>query len=131
MGKLKMKQTKTVTTTTHSTNYGLLHTIKQGLSYVPQIVSESLLPNIVKSGEVVLKRFDDRLLFIERRIIRKMSSLLVIGFGGVLLIFSLFFFFSDLGLSNALSFLYIGVIVFVIGVLLKVMESSEYSKVHD
>jgi energy-converting hydrogenase Eha subunit C len=50
---------------------------------------------------------------------------MIISFGGVLLIFALFFSLKEyLDLSNAAAFFSIGIIVFVIGLLLKVGESN-------
>lgn len=57
----------------------------------------------------------------EKRILRKIWSSLIIGLGGVFLIFALFFFLIEyLEWSNAAAFFSIGIVVFVIGLLLKV-----------
>lgn len=93
---------------------GFLDKIKNGFRYISQILSAGIILPI-----------EDRILRIEKRIMRKMHSLLVIGFGAVLLIFSLFFFFKEfLGWGNAAAFFVIGIVVFIIGLLLKIAESG-------
>ncbi len=104
---------------------GFMHKIKDGLSYISKIISVSIFPPIAEGAEMVMKSIDDRIRLIEKRILRKFASFLMIGFGGVFLIFALFFFLVDyLGWGNATAFFSIGMIVFVIGLLLKAGESD-------
>ena len=103
--------------------------IKDGLSNISQIISASIFPPIAEGTETVMKNIEDRIIRIEkrieRRILRKISSLLIIGFGGVFLIFALFFFLIEyLGWSKAAAFFSTGIVVFVIGLLLKAGESD-------
>ena len=94
---------------------GFMDVIKYGLGYISQIVSASIFPPI-----------EDRIIQIEKRMLKKIYSLLIIGFGGVFLIFSLFFYLKDVLIwSNTLTFFVIGIIIFVIGLLLKVNESNK------
>lgn len=104
---------------------GFMYKIKDGLSYVSKIISASIFPQIAEGAEMVMKNIDDRIIRIEKRILRKLASFLIIGFGGVFLIFALFFFLRELlGWSNAAAFFSIGMTVFVIGLLLKAGESE-------
>jgi hypothetical protein len=97
--------------------------IKDILNYISQTILESILPPIAGGTEMVMNNIEDRIMRIEKRIMRKISSFLIIGFGEVLLIFALFFFLIEyLGLSNTTAFFYIGITVFVIGILLKLGE---------
>ena len=72
---------------------------------------------------ILPKRGASKQIPISKRMLRKIYSLLVIAFGGVFLIFALFSFLIDyLHWSNAAAFFSIGIIIFVIGLLLKVAE---------
>lgn len=105
--------------------HGFMEVIKDILSYIPQIITTSIFPQIAEGAETIMKNIDDRILRIEKRIIRKVSSLMIIGFGLVFLIFALFFFLTEyLGWSHAVAFFSIGITIFVIGLLLKLRESD-------
>jgi len=74
---------------------------------------------------MIMKNIDNRIVLIEKRILRKISTLLIIGFGGVFLILALLFFLIEhLGWSKAAAFFSIGITVFVIGLLLKAGEAN-------
>jgi len=104
---------------------GFMNKIKDVLSYISQIISASIFPSIVEGAENVINNIEDRIIRIEKRILKKISSFLIIGFGGIFLIFSLFFYLKEfLGWSNSLAFFSIGITVFVIGLLLKLGESD-------
>jgi len=106
--------------------HGFMNIIKDGLSYVSQIVVASIVSPITEGAEKVMKNIDERILKIEKRIIRKITSLIIIGFGGVFLILALFSFLIEyLHWSNAASFFAIGITVFVIGLIMKLRESDK------
>lgn len=97
--------------------------IKDVFSYISNIVSASIFPSIVEGTEMVINNIEGRIIRIEKRLLRKISSLLIIGFGGIFLIFALFFFLTEyLGWNNAAAFFSIGITIFVIGLLLKLGE---------
>ncbi len=99
--------------------------IKDGLNYVSRIISASVFPQIAEGAEMVMNNIDDRIMRIEKRILRKLSSLFIMGFGGVFLIFALFSFLIEfLGWSNAAAYFSIGMVVFVIGLLLRTGEPN-------
>ncbi|MFH0978045.1 MAG: hypothetical protein V1837_01955 [Candidatus Woesearchaeota archaeon] len=105
--------------------HGFMDVITGGLGYIAQIISASVFPHIAEGAEMVMKTIDDRIIRIEKRIIRKMYSFVIIGFGGVLLIFALFSYLREfLRWSNTAAYFSIGIIVFVIGLLLKIGESD-------
>ena len=105
--------------------HGFMAVLREGLSQVAHIVAASVFPPIAEGAEFVMKTIDARILRIEQRILRKLSSLLIIGFGGVFLMLGIFFFLREYALwSNAAAFFSIGIIVFVIGLLLKIGESE-------
>ncbi len=109
----------------HEKNRGFMGTIKAMLGSVSQFISASIFPPLVEGAEMVLKTIDDRILLIEKRMQRKISTFLIIGFGGAFLIFSLLFYLKDyLGWGSAAAFFSIGIVVFVIGLLLKIGEST-------
>jgi VIT1/CCC1 family predicted Fe2+/Mn2+ transporter len=105
---------------------GFMNIIKEGLSFISQIISSSIFPQIAEGAEMVMKNVDDRIRKIEKRILRKIFSFLVIGFGVVFLIFALFFFLVEyLRWSNSAAFFSIGITAFVIGLILKLVESEK------
>lgn len=100
-------------------------TIIGGLGYISQIISASIFPQIAQGAELIMNSIDNRIHLIEKRIARKATSLLIIGFGGAFLMSALFFFLREtLGWSNALAFFCIGITLFVIGLLLKIGEGA-------
>ena len=103
--------------------HGFLDTIKGGLRSVSQIISASIFPPISEGAERVIKNIEGRIIQIEKRILRRLSSLLIIGFGGVLLIFALFFYLREsLGWSNTAAYFSIGIVIFVIGLMIKAWD---------
>jgi len=105
--------------------HGFMDIIKDGLGYISQIITASIIPPIAEGAEMVMKDIEVRIMLIQKRMLRKISSLVIIGFGALLLIFALLFFMIDsLGWSKALAFFSIGIIVFVTGLLLKILETD-------
>lgn len=105
--------------------HGFMDMIKTGLSSVSQIISATIFPPIAEGAEMVMKNIEDRIIRIEKRILRKLCSFLIIGLGGVFLIFALFFYLVEfLGWSSAAAFFSIGITVFVVGLLFKIGESD-------
>ena len=103
--------------------YGFKSIIKEWLNYISHLISANILSPIEEGTEILMRNLENRIIRVEKKILRDITSLLIIGFGGVFLIFALFFFLKEfLGLSNALAFFSIGGIVFVIGLLLKLKE---------
>ncbi|PIN81584.1 hypothetical protein COV13_00825 [Candidatus Woesearchaeota archaeon CG10_big_fil_rev_8_21_14_0_10_32_9] len=99
----------------------IMEMIKEVLGYIPQIISASVFSPIAQSTELIMKNIEERIMQMEKRIMRKISSLLIIGIGAIFLIFALFFFLLEfLGWSSTAAFFSIGIIIFVIGLLLKV-----------
>ena len=106
-------------------DHGFMDVIKDGLSYISQILSASIIPPITEGADIIMKNVEDRIKRIEKRILRKLSSLMMVGFGGLFLILALFFFLVEfLNWSKAAAAFSIGIIVFVIGLLLKLGESD-------
>ncbi len=105
---------------------GFMDKVKGGLHYFSELVSAIIFPPLAEGAEMIMKNIDDRIIQIEERILRKVFSFLVIGFGGVFLIFSLFFLLIEyLHWSNAAAFFSIGITIFVIGLLLKIANSEK------
>jgi predicted MFS family arabinose efflux permease len=103
-----------------------MDTIKSGIGYISEIISASIFPRIAEGAESIMKNIDDRIKLIEKRILRKISVLMIIWLGCMFLIFSLFFFLREyLNWSNTASFFSIGIIIFVTGLLLKIGESEK------
>lgn len=95
--------------------------IKGVLGYVSRIISAIIFQPIAESLKLVMTTVEDRIIRIEKRMLRTLSSLLIIAFGAVFLILSLFFFLKEyLVWSNTAAFFAIGIAVFVAGLLLKV-----------
>ena len=91
------------------------------LGYIPKIMSTGILPSITECTESVMNTIEDKIVRVEKRMLKKIYSFLIIGMGGIFLIFALFFFLIDfLGWSRAVAFFGIGIIIFVIGLLLRI-----------
>jgi hypothetical protein len=104
---------------------GFMDIIKDGLRYTSEMISASIFPPIAAGTEMVMKSIEDTIIRVEKRMLRKLSSLLIIGFGGVLLVVALFFYLREfLRWSNTAAYFSIGIMVFVIGLLLKAGESD-------
>ena len=104
---------------------GFVDIIKDTLSFISQVITANILPSIAEGTEIVINNIEDKVLRIETRIMRKMSSYLIIGLGTLFLIFALFFFLTEnIGLSKAAGFFSIGITIFVIGLLLKIRGSD-------
>lgn len=100
---------------------------------IKKLISEVILSPIIEGAEVVMKNIDEKIINIEKRIIRNiekriirtLSTMLIMGLGIIFLIFSFFFALKEyLGLTNSLSFFFIGIIILLIGILLKLGKSN-------
>lgn len=108
----------------HKKEHCFSNIIKEGLSYLSQLANIS--PQIAESTERVMKNINYGTIPMEKRILRKISSLLIIMFGGIFLIFALFFYLKEfLGWSNTISYFSIGIIILVIGLILRINESNK------
>ncbi len=109
----------------HKKEHGFTELIKGGLGFVSQIITASILPPIVDGAEQVMNNIEERMALIQKRFMRKMSSLMMIWLGGIFLIFALFFFIIEsFGWGKAAAFFSIGIIIFVIGLLMKLGEPN-------
>ncbi len=106
--------------------HGFMDKIKTELSYIPQLIFLSVFPKIVEGAEIVMENIDNRIERIEKRILGKLSHLLVIWLGGVLLILAVFSFLIEfLGWSNTAAYFSIGLVVFTAGIMLKTGEVTK------
>jgi len=104
---------------------GFMGIITDGLSYISQIISASIFPPIVDGAENIMKKVEERMLIMEKKILRKICSMAVIGLGILFLVLSLLFFLIEyLQWSKTIAFLSIGLIIVIAGLLLKVGESN-------
>ena len=102
---------------------GIMDLMKDGLSYVVKIISSNLLLSVMTEG---VEMVENKIIQIEKRILKKICSFLTISFGSMFLIFAFFFFLvENLSWTKTASFFLIGTIIFVIGLLLKLSESKE------
>ena len=102
---------------------GFMDMIKDVISFLSRIIPAVLFPPIAESIEVIMNNFEDRMMMLEKKMLRKIFSLAIISVGGIFLIFALLFFIVDsLGWSRSTAFFSIGIIIFVIGLLMKVGE---------
>jgi hypothetical protein len=91
--------------------------LKEGLSSISNIVIAGIFPPIISGAETIMQNVEEKIIKIEKRIIKKVYSILIIGFGVIFLVLSLFFFLVEyLGWSNTLAFFSIGMIILAIGV---------------
>jgi pilus assembly protein TadC len=101
--------------------HGLINMIREGLNFISQMISTSIFPPIAEGAEMVIKTIENKIILIENRIIKKVTTLLIIGFGGLFLIFALLFYLIDIfGWSKAAAYFSIGIIIFITGLIMKV-----------
>lgn len=106
----------------HEKEHGFIKSIKEGFSYTSQIISAYIFPQISDGAQLLMKNIDQRVSLIEKRMLRKITSLTVILFGGVFLVFSIFYFLIEfMNWNYTAAFFAIGITVFVIGLILKVI----------
>jgi|SRR3989338_8662429 len=102
------------------THHGFVDIIKDGLHSVSTLISGSIFSQLADGVDVVMKKVDQRVLKMERRIFWKCYSFLFIAFGGIFLSLSLFYSLKEfLDWSNASAFFVVGLLVLSVGVLLK------------
>lgn len=120
----KLKQLKEyITPAKYTKKHRVRDKIKGILGYVSRIISTTIFQPIAEGMKRVMNDIEDGIISIEKRMLRAISSLLIIGFGGIFLVLALFFFLKEsLGWSNAAAFFSIGITVFVTGLLLKIRE---------
>ncbi|MDP3917045.1 MAG: hypothetical protein Q8Q42_02040 [Nanoarchaeota archaeon] len=98
--------------------YDFMNIIKRGLTYIFSPIGEGT--------QMIMKNVKEGAMNIEKRILRKIYSILVIGLGLVFIIFGFFFFLTEsLGWSKSAVYLTIGIIIFIVGLLLKIGESNK------
>lgn len=106
--------------------HGFIELLRDSVKYISQLIASGIFPQISDGAGMVMKNIEDKVILIEKRVLRKIFSLSIIGFGGVLLVFALFFFMiEDLGWSKAVVFFAIGITVFVTGLIIKLGEFRE------
>jgi len=102
---------------------GIIDMIKDAVSYIPQIITAAIVTPIAAGSDMIMGNIEERVVRIQRKILRKISIHLVIGFGGMFLIFALFYFMVEfIHWSKAAAYFSIGIVIFVIGLILKIME---------
>lgn len=110
-------------------NIGFLDTIKGGLDYIAKRILADISPPIAESIEKMMQNLEDRIIRIEERILRKIFSFVIIGFGAIFLTIALFFSLREfLGWSNSVAFFSIGMLMLVIGLMLNVTWNSRGEK---
>lgn len=101
-----------------------LDIVKSGSSYISQIISAAIFQPLEDGAKRVADNLNEKIAIIEGRIIRRAYSSLIIGLGGVFLVLALLFYLKEfLAWSNTAAFFSIGVVIFVIGLMLKLGES--------
>lgn len=106
--------------------YSFLELIKKGLNNLSKKVSFSISSPLAEKSGIITKNIDNKILQLEKRLMRKIYSSLIIGLGEVFLIFALFFFIAEhFNWNNSLTFFIIGTTIFVIGLLLKLKNYNE------
>jgi hypothetical protein len=111
--------------TTHKKERGFIESLKGGLSYLSKLISATIFPSLMVGAGTVMKTIDSQIIRIERRLLRNVSSILIIGFGAGLLIFALISYLKDFfGWSNAAALFSVGIIVSVLGLLLRLGNSD-------
>lgn len=103
--------------------HGVMDVIIDGLGHISQRIADSIFPPMADGTERIMRKIEESIRRMERRILRKIFSLLIIGFGGILLIFALFSFLIEyLKWDNTSAFFVIGITIFVIGIMLILID---------
>lgn len=103
--------------------YGFMNLVKEGASYIFQIISAGIVPQITKSTDIIIKNIEKKMMRLEEKMLRKLSSHMIILFGGIFFVLGIFFFLTEfLDWSKAAAFLSIGITAFVIGLMLKLIK---------
>ena len=101
----------------------LKRVLENGLGYLSSIISEKIYPRREEEKEDFTKNIDDLAKVIEKRILGKVLSFLIIGVGLVFLVLALHTYLSEsLGWGSVLTNLIIGMVIFVIGLITKLRE---------
>ena len=101
--------------------------VKAGGGFISKILAKGISTSIGEGTEVVMKGIEDQIMHTEKRILQEIFSLLIMGFGGLFLIFALFFYLKEsLGWSNAAAFFSIGITISAIGLLLKIWRYEKH-----
>jgi len=104
---------------------GFKATLENGLSYIYSIISERIFPKREESTKNFIDNLEDISLIIEKRILRKISNFIVIGVGMTLLIVALISYLKEVqAWSNMFAYSFVGIIIFVIGLIMKLKESE-------
>ncbi|MGV8086882.1 MAG: hypothetical protein ACP5N1_04585 [Candidatus Woesearchaeota archaeon] len=104
----------------------LKDSLKEGLSTISNIIISSITPPIVDGAATIMKNMEEKIIKIEKRILRKLYTFLIIGCGVIFLILAFFFFLTEyLEWSNAIAFFSLGIIVFVTGLLIQIGGSNK------
>ena len=105
--------------------HGFTGMMIEGISYVTKIITAGIFSPVAEGAEMIMKNIERRIIQMERRMLRKISSLFLIGLGGVLLTLALLFFLKEfMGWSNATALFSVGIIIFLTGFLLKIAGSD-------
>jgi len=100
--------------------------LKDGLHYFSQVISANIFSPLAEGAETVLRNIECRIIRIEQRMLRKLSSWIVLWLGGIFLLFALFSFLREyLGWNNTIAFFSLGIVIFVSGLLLKIREAEK------
>ena len=99
---------------------GFMELIKDGMMSISKIIASSVFAPLAEGSDLIMKRIEERIICTQRRIMYELFSLVIIGFGAILLTFALLSFLKEiLGWSNSSALFFIGTIIIMIGFLIK------------
>lgn len=99
--------------------YGFVDVIKEISQSMLKSISTAVSPHVVKGITNMKNSVDEKIIQIEQRILKRVSLLLTRLFGGILLIFALFFFLiNSLHWNKATALFFIGISILLISFLL-------------
>jgi hypothetical protein len=104
---------------------GVIDILKMGLSYVSEFITASIVPSITQGADIVLTSIENRLLILEKRIVRNIQSSIVIGLGILCICASLLFYLiQQIGLYPYIAFIIIGIPAVIFGLILKIHNNE-------
>lgn len=106
-------------------------TMNNTLKYISQGILLGIAAQIVEGTKFIFESIDRRVIKTERKILNNLYLFLLMGFAGVFLILAFFSYLKEfVGLSDTMAYLIMGVIILLVGLLIKkgVLKGGENEK---
>ncbi|MFW5745925.1 MAG: hypothetical protein ACOCWQ_00045 [Nanoarchaeota archaeon] len=100
--------------------------VREGISTVSQALFSNVFSQVNQEADILLDKAEQRVMIIEDRILGRLKSAALMGVGALLIILAvLFFLIEDLGLWFYEAFGIMGIIVIVVGLIIRVRQLTQ------